>query len=185
MRTLSRAMRRERRAMRMASGSRSRRSTVMTTSAASELAVAPRAPMATPTSALARAGASLMPSPTMTRMPSASRFSPIDGVDLVGRGALREHAVHADGRGHQVRHAVVVAGDHDDAPDAHAAQRADDPRRLGADRVVQHERTDEHAVGGHVDARGALQADAPAHVAGPRWQRRAAARELGRARPAP
>ena len=42
---------------------------VNTTSAASDEAVAPRTPIATPTSAAARAGASLMPSPTMTTMP--------------------------------------------------------------------------------------------------------------------
>ena len=73
--TLCRAIVRARWAMRIASGSRSRRSTVITRSAASELAVAPRAPMATPTSAVASAGASLMPSPTMTRIPSARAFS--------------------------------------------------------------------------------------------------------------
>ena len=65
------AIRRERRAIRMASGSRSRRSTAITRSAASELAVAPRAPIATPTSAVASAGASFSPSPTITRIPAA------------------------------------------------------------------------------------------------------------------
>ena len=61
-------------------------------------------------------------------------------------------------------------------------RRADDPRCLRADGVVQHERTDEHAVRRHVDARGALQADAPPHVAGPRRQRR---RRHSRTRPSP
>ncbi len=73
--TLWSAIVRARRAIRMASGRRSSRSTVITRSAASELAVAPRAPIATPTSAVASAGASLMPSPTMTRIPFASAFS--------------------------------------------------------------------------------------------------------------
>ena len=79
--TLWSAMRRLRRAMTTASPSRSRRSTVRTTSAASEEAVAPRAPTATPTSASASAGASLMPSPTMIVRPArcssrtASTFS--------------------------------------------------------------------------------------------------------------
>ncbi len=63
--TLWTAMRRVRRASTCASPSRSRRSTVSTMSAASEDAVAPRAPMAIPTSASANAGASLMPSPTI------------------------------------------------------------------------------------------------------------------------
>ena len=43
----------------------------MTMSAASDDAVAPRAPIATPTSAAARAGASLMPSPIITVPPGA------------------------------------------------------------------------------------------------------------------
>ena len=73
--TLWTAIWRDRFARRMASASRSRRSTVITRSAASELAVAPRAPIATPTSAMASAGASLMPSPTMTTGPSESAIS--------------------------------------------------------------------------------------------------------------
>ena len=52
----------DRRAMKMASA---RASTAKTTSAASDEAVAPRAERATPTPAAARAGASLIPSPTM------------------------------------------------------------------------------------------------------------------------
>ena len=49
----------------IASPTRSKRSVRITTSAASEEAVAPRAPIAIPTSADASAGASLMPSPTI------------------------------------------------------------------------------------------------------------------------
>ena len=60
------AMRRARTAISMASARRSTRSVVRMMSAASEVAVEPRAPMATPMSAAARAGASLTPSPTMT-----------------------------------------------------------------------------------------------------------------------
>ena len=80
--TLWMAIVRDRRAIRIASGSRSRRSTVMTMSAASELAVAPRAPIATPTSAAASAGASLIPSPTITRMPLASARSSVTASTL-------------------------------------------------------------------------------------------------------
>ena len=68
------AIRRARRAISIASARRSSRSVVSTTSAASEEAVAPRAPIATPTVAAASAGASLRPSPTITvtaRCPSA------------------------------------------------------------------------------------------------------------------
>ena len=60
------AIRRARRAISIASASRSSRSVVSTTSAASEEAVAPRAPIATRTVAAASAGASLRPSPTIT-----------------------------------------------------------------------------------------------------------------------
>ena len=49
-----------------ASETRSSRSTRITTSAASDDALAPRAPIAIPTFAAAKAGASLIPSPTIT-----------------------------------------------------------------------------------------------------------------------
>ncbi len=62
------AMPRARRAMLMASARRSSRSVVSTMSAASDEAVEPRAPIAIPTVAAARAGASLTPSPTMTEV---------------------------------------------------------------------------------------------------------------------
>ena len=75
------AILRERCAIVIASTSRSRRSTTSTMSAASDDAVAPLAPMATPMSAAASAGASLSPSPTMIvtpcsrSAPTASTFS--------------------------------------------------------------------------------------------------------------
>src|SRR5680860_423082 len=59
----------ERRPMAMASATRSTRSSGMTTSAASDETVAPPKAIAIPTSAAASAGASLMPSPTMTTGP--------------------------------------------------------------------------------------------------------------------
>ena len=65
----------ERRAIRIASPRASIRSTVSTTSAASEDAVAPRAASATPTPAAASAGASLTPSPTMIVAPFADSRS--------------------------------------------------------------------------------------------------------------
>ncbi len=69
--TLWTAIPRERRAIRIASATRSSRSTTRTTSAASDEAVAPRAPIATPTSAAASAGASFTPSPTMIVGPNS------------------------------------------------------------------------------------------------------------------
>ena len=73
--TLCSAIRRERRAIEMASAIRSSRSTIRTTSAASDEAVAPRAPIATPTSAAASAGASFNPSPTKIVTPSSRSAS--------------------------------------------------------------------------------------------------------------
>ena len=63
----------DRRAIRIASARASTRSTVSTTSAASDDAVAPRDASATPTPAAASAGASLMPSPTMMVGPLRTR----------------------------------------------------------------------------------------------------------------
>ena len=94
----------------------------MTTSAASELAVAPRAPMATPDVG-ARQGGRVVDA-VADHDEDAFRVAPLadHGIDLVGRGALREDRVDADGGRHQVGHAVVVAGDHDDPSHAHAPQ---------------------------------------------------------------
>ena len=74
-RTACSAIRCERRAMRIASARASIRSTVSTTSAASDEAVAPRAASATPHPAAASAGASLTPSPTMIVSPCADSRS--------------------------------------------------------------------------------------------------------------
>ena len=72
----SRTTRMVRRAMRIASGRREGLSSMSTMSADSMAASLPSAPMAMPTSARLRTGASLMPSPTKaTRQPSASRRS--------------------------------------------------------------------------------------------------------------
>ena len=109
---------------------------MMTTSAASDEAVAPRAPIATPTSAAARAGASLMPSPTMTVGPP-SRALGADGLDLLGRRALGEHAIEPDRRRDALGDVRVVAGDHDDPAEAGAAEGAERPWRLGPDRVAR------------------------------------------------
>ena len=70
------AMRRVRFAMTIASLTRSSRSVRMTTSAASDEALAPLAPMAMPTPAAASAGASLMPSPTIRLGSGAARSPP-------------------------------------------------------------------------------------------------------------
>ena len=92
MSTACRAIPFERRAMKIASTRTSRRSTISTTSAASDDAVAPRAARATPTSAAASAGASFKPSPTMIVTPSP--LGPIAAT--FSAGALAQHGIDAD-----------------------------------------------------------------------------------------
>ena len=83
--TLCRAMRSDRPAIAIPSLSR-RPVHGSTTSAASDDAVEPLAPTATPTSATASAGATLMPSPTMTSTPPPGS---LDGLDLLCGGRSR------------------------------------------------------------------------------------------------
>ena len=71
--TLWRAIPSDLRPMRIASATRSIRSTTMTASAVSDETVAPAVPIAIPTSASASAGASLIPSPTITTGRSSGR----------------------------------------------------------------------------------------------------------------
>src|SRR5690625_6138686 len=74
-------------------------SEVITASADSEAAVAPRAPIAMPTSAAANMGASLMPSPTM----SVGSGMALTSVTLLA-GVIRseEHTSELQSRGHLV-----------------------------------------------------------------------------------
>ena len=91
--------------------------------------------MATATSAWARAGASLVPSPVMATMPPACLVLP-DQLELGLRGGLGQEVVHpglrGDGRGGQ----GVVAGDHD-GPDAHLAQVHEALLEAALDDVLQ------------------------------------------------
>ena len=76
-----------------ASTTRSMRSTMITASAVSEATVAPAVPIAIPTSARASAGASLMPSPTMTTGRSAGVCADrAHDLELVLRRLLRVDA---------------------------------------------------------------------------------------------
>ena len=96
------------------------------------MATSAPAPMAMPMSARVRAGASLMPSPTMATLPRC--ISSTDGALL----ALRQHPgddlIHpglgADGLGG----ALVVAGEHDHV-DAHILQLPDRPGAVLLDDV--------------------------------------------------
>ena len=80
--------------MTTASPSRSSRSTVRTTSAASDDAVAPRAPMATPTSASGKRGGVV--DAVADHDGRAQPALEADRVDLLGRGPFGEDVVDAD-----------------------------------------------------------------------------------------
>ena len=142
--TLSRAMRRLRRAMTSASPSRSRRSTVSTTSAASDEAVAPRAPTATPTSASAERGRVVDAVTDHDRV--ARPLLEPDCFDLLGRGPFGEDVIDADDGADGPGVLLPVAGHHDDAAYAVAAQLADRACGIRTDRVVEEQRTDGRAV---------------------------------------
>ena len=104
------AMCRDQRAMSIASASRSTRSVVNTMSAASEEAVAPRAPIATPTVAAASAGASLIPSPTITV--TARSRSARTAATLSAGALLGVHLVQSQHRGDLAGRLGAVAGEH-------------------------------------------------------------------------
>ena len=108
MTTLLRAMLRDLRAIVTTSANRSIRSTVRTTSAVSEDAVLPWAAIATPTAAAASAGASLMPSPTMTVGPRSA--SSMDDVDLLARVGLGMHRIDTDQPAHRLCGVRPVTG---------------------------------------------------------------------------
>ena len=100
-----------RRAWVSVSGRWRRSSPISATSAVSMATSVPIAPMAMPTSAVASAGASLMPSPTMaTTWPWRCRRA--TSVGLVVGQQLGVDVVDAGLRGERVRGALVVAGEH-------------------------------------------------------------------------
>jgi hypothetical protein len=82
-----------RRAMAKTPETRSRRSTSITTSAASDEALAPRAPIAIPTLAAASAGASLMPSPTLPAGSLSARAASRSSAAPIGSAASARSSV--------------------------------------------------------------------------------------------
>ena len=141
--TLTRMIERALLAVTIASGRRSRRSLISATSALWSAASLPAAPMAMPTCAAARAGASLTPSPTIATGPLAAEL--FHGGELVLRqqtGAERvEPRVVRDRAGD----GLGVAGEHHDLCDAGVVQPGGQGRRLGPELVGQPEER-EHPV---------------------------------------
>ena len=132
---LSSAMRRARWAMTTASATRSSRSAMITTSAASEEALAPRAPMRD-----ADIGGGERRRVVDAVADHGGREKPLlaaHGIDLVRRHAVGEHGIEVERGADGLRRGGVIAGDHDDARDARRPQHADRMRRFGAQFVGQ------------------------------------------------
>ena len=124
---------------------------ISTTSPASAATSVPP-PTARPTSALASAGASLMPSPTIaTRRPCACHAG--DELRLLLRQQLGVDLGDAQRLGHALRRRRAVAGQQGDVGDAQPAQLAEHRRRLGAHRVARADRPQHPAVAGHQQRR--------------------------------
>ena len=94
-----------------------------------------------PTSAVASAGASLTPSPTIATLPAAD-LEPAHGVGLVGRQHLRRDLVDPEPTRDGVRNRLRIPGDHRD-PHAHGVEALDRLVGLGSDLVLERERADE------------------------------------------
>ncbi len=129
------------------------RSTMLPASLAAEVPVF----MATPTSAWASAGASLVPSPVMaTSLPC--RLLRADQLHLgLGRG-LGEEVVDAGLLGDRRRGQRVVAGDHDRA-DAHRPQLVEALADAALDDVLEVDHAERLVVARHGQRRAALQRD--------------------------
>ena len=125
---------------------------------AASIATSVPVPMASPTSAAASAGASLMPSPTMPTR-AAFGLQPADLVGLVLGQHLGQHPAHAR-PGAAMAAAVrgVVAGEHDDV-DAEAVQGGDRGGGVVLDGVGDGEHPGGPAVDGGQDRGLALSAD--------------------------
>ena len=110
--------------------------------------------MATPTSACASAGASLVPSPVIaTRWPG--RLLLADAGELHLRGRLGEEVVDAGLGGDGGRRQRVVAGDHHGA-DAHGAQLGEPLLDAALDDVLQEDDAQRLAAFGDDERRAAL-----------------------------
>ena len=97
--------------------------------------------MAMPTSAVASAGASLTPSPTMaTRRPPAWKRA--HGGGLVLRQHLRGDLVDAEAPRHRVGDGLGIAGDHGH-PQPEGVQLRDRLGRLRPDLVLEAERAED------------------------------------------
>ena len=124
---------------------------ISTTSPASAATSAPP-PTATPTSALARAGASLTPSPTIaTRLPCACQAAMNSAFCCGNSSAWTSRTPSASAT--RLRRRRPVAGQQGQVVDAQAAQLAQHRRRLDAHLVARADRPQHPAAAGHQQRR--------------------------------
>ena len=152
--------------MSIASASRSSRSVVNTMSAASEEAVAPRAPIATPTRGRGQRGGVV----DAVADHHGHRAFPLGahGGDLVGRALVGVHLVQTQHGGDLPRRVRAVAGEHDQSVEPGGAQPSHRAGRVAAQRVPQQHRADELPVGADPGDRGGIEAGPVDDRTGPR-----------------
>ena len=130
---LCRAMPCVRFAIATASDTRSSRSTRITTSAASDDALAPRAPIATPTSAAAKRGRII--DAVTDHDCGVSALLRRHGVDLVGRLAVGKNSVEIERRPDRLGGVGAISGHHHNPRHAGCSKRLHSVRRFAAEFV--------------------------------------------------
>ena len=153
--------------MRMASATASTRSTVSTTSAASDDAVAPRASEGHPDPGGREGGGVVDAVPDHDGARGGGLVA--DGRELVGGVAVGEHGVDTDDPAHRLGDVGTVAGEQDGPPDPDLAQGRDHPGRIRPDRVLEQERPGRCAVHGDEDREAPVERGPAAHLTQPRW----------------
>ena len=103
-----------------------------------------------------------------------------DDLDLLGRCALGIDSVDADRRGDGLRHIGMVPGDHHHAADPSPPQPRNGTSAVGAERVHEHHRTDQHPVDTNEHVGEALEGGASAHARRP-GRHRAGVGDIGSA----
>ncbi len=135
-----------------------RRSPLINVTGAAAMATSVPVPIAMPTSACARAGASLMPSPTMATIFEIreSEFGRLQLLDLGGfslRQNFRQNHIDTHLFGDRFGGLAVIAGDHGHLQ-AHAVQFLDRCLRAILDRIGHSDHACDRAV--HRDQHGSL-----------------------------
>ena len=121
-------------------------------SPASAARSAPMPPSAIPASAWARAGASLMPSPTIaTRRPACRRSAIQCALSAGSSSAMNRLGVHLLGDG--PRHRLAIAGQDRDLLDLQVPQVVNHVMGFGPDRVVNADHSRDFAVDRHDERR--------------------------------